>query len=166
MNRLKLASLALSISCGVGVLMAIIVTGNKTSLPRTAVVIPTENPVKLNLDKRDRLTAQNQKSYKVERLPDNIDRIITSSIARKTNRSEKRNEIIARQKIDDIIAGDKKLENPYPFEDETVRVQTGDTLFSISRRTGVNVYKLASINSIKEPYVIRPGQILRLIASK
>ncbi|EIJ35803.1 LysM peptidoglycan-binding domain-containing protein [Thiothrix nivea] len=39
-------------------------------------------------------------------------------------------------------------------------VMAGDTLYSISRATGVSVEKLISLNSLKKPYGIREGQLL------
>jgi LysM repeat protein len=39
-------------------------------------------------------------------------------------------------------------------------VQFGDTLFSIARRFGVNVWQLASYNNIPNPNYIRAGQVL------
>jgi lipoprotein NlpD len=44
----------------------------------------------------------------------------------------------------------------------TYRVQPGDTLTSISRDTGVSVDRLASLNGITNPSMIRVGQQLRL----
>jgi len=46
--------------------------------------------------------------------------------------------------------------------DGTYRVQPGDTLSSIARETGVSVSRLASLNSISNPSLIRVGQRLRL----
>jgi len=46
--------------------------------------------------------------------------------------------------------------------DGTYRVQPGDTLSSIARETGVSVERLASLNNISNPSLIRVGQRLRL----
>lgn len=46
----------------------------------------------------------------------------------------------------------------------TYRIQPGDTLSSISRETGVSVERLASLNNITNPSLIRVGQRLRLNA--
>ena len=46
--------------------------------------------------------------------------------------------------------------------DGTYRVQPGDTLSSISRETGVSVDRLAALNDISNPSLIRVGQQLRL----
>ena len=44
----------------------------------------------------------------------------------------------------------------------TVTVQKGDTLYAISRRTGVTPLDLATWNNVSRPDVIYPGQTLRL----
>jgi lipoprotein NlpD len=44
----------------------------------------------------------------------------------------------------------------------TYRIQPGDTLTSISRETGVSVDRLASLNNITNPSLIKVGQRLRL----
>lgn len=44
----------------------------------------------------------------------------------------------------------------------TYRVQPGDTLSSIARDTGVSVERLAALNNISNPSMIRVGQRLRL----
>ena len=41
-------------------------------------------------------------------------------------------------------------------------VKRGDTLYSISRSTGVSVWTLARLNGLRSPYRIYPGQKLRL----
>ena len=43
-----------------------------------------------------------------------------------------------------------------------IKAEKGDTLYSISRRSGVSVKRLAQLNQLKEPYVIRPGQTIFL----
>ncbi len=42
------------------------------------------------------------------------------------------------------------------------RVKPGDTLYSIAMGYGLNYHRLAAWNGIRAPYVIRPGQRLRL----
>ncbi len=154
MKKLQMFSVALSVSCGIGVLMAIILTNNQNTLPRTAVVVPTQNPVII----RHKSLAQILKSMPRQRLAKKlsveIDPIVTSSVPRKARNSRKLN-------IDNIIAGSKGTQNRFPG-DNTVTVKAGDTLFAISRRTGIDVYQLAKLNSIEAPFVIRPGQILQL----
>lgn len=44
----------------------------------------------------------------------------------------------------------------------TVRVEEGDTLYSLAKENNMPVWKLASINGLKKPYVIYPGQKLQL----
>ncbi|MCW8922465.1 MAG: peptidoglycan DD-metalloendopeptidase family protein [Gammaproteobacteria bacterium] len=43
-----------------------------------------------------------------------------------------------------------------------VEVRRGDTLFSLAKENNLSVARLAAINGLKKPYVINPGQILRL----
>lgn len=44
----------------------------------------------------------------------------------------------------------------------TVNVEKGDTLYSLAKENELPAWKLASINGLKKPYVIYPGQQLRL----
>lgn len=44
-------------------------------------------------------------------------------------------------------------------------VQAGDTLYSIAWRFNVNDQKLAAYNNLPAPYVVKPGQKLRLLAA-
>ena len=46
-----------------------------------------------------------------------------------------------------------------------VSVEKGDTLYSLAKENDMPAWKLASINGLKKPYVIYPGQGLRLKAS-
>ncbi len=47
----------------------------------------------------------------------------------------------------------------------TVQVEKGDTLYSLATENDMPAWKLASINGLKKPYIIYPGQNLRLKAS-
>jgi len=47
----------------------------------------------------------------------------------------------------------------------TVQVEKGDTLYSLAKENHLPAWKLASINGLKKPYVIYPGQNLRLKVS-
>lgn len=47
-------------------------------------------------------------------------------------------------------------------EPEEHVVETGDTLYSIAWQNGLDFRELAAWNAIKPPYVIRPGQVIRL----
>jgi lipoprotein NlpD len=47
----------------------------------------------------------------------------------------------------------------------TVTVRKGDTLYSIAQRHNISTQKLASINGLRSPYTIQPGQTLKLKAS-
>ena len=49
--------------------------------------------------------------------------------------------------------------------DGTYKVRSGDTLYSIAFRYGLDYRSLAKINSIPSPYVIYPDQVLRLQGS-
>ncbi len=46
------------------------------------------------------------------------------------------------------------------------KVKRGDTLYSIARKHGLSSSRLAAINRIRTPYVITPGQKLRLSKSR
>lgn len=45
-------------------------------------------------------------------------------------------------------------------------VSKGDTLYSIAWRYGYDYKTLASLNRIKSPYIIHPGQVIRLLPAK
>ena len=63
----------------------------------------------------------------------------------------------------DEQAGDAEQTLYVPaVEGTSIRVEKGDTLYSLSRRHGVKVADLAAWNGIQKPYVIKPGQTLRL----
>jgi len=47
----------------------------------------------------------------------------------------------------------------------TYTVTSGDWLFSIGRKFGVNPYSIAAANNIPPPYTIYPGQVLRIPTS-
>ncbi len=155
MKRLKLLSAALSASCAVGVLMAVMVTGNQNTLPRTAVVIPTQNPT---VERIARVQKPRKQQRAASKNRDGIDRLITSSISKKSDKKR----AVSKRGINNIISGSNKKLNPFPGSDKTVTVKSGDTLYSIARRTGVNALKIAKLNAIAKPFVIRPGQILHL----
>ena len=46
--------------------------------------------------------------------------------------------------------------------DKYYEVKPGDTLWGISRRFGISVDKLVRLNAIKNPDVLRVGQVLKL----
>ncbi|MFI2031405.1 peptidoglycan-binding protein [Streptomyces buecherae] len=46
----------------------------------------------------------------------------------------------------------------------TYTVKSGDTLSSIGRKTGVSWKVIATLNSLKSPYPLKPGQVLKLKA--
>jgi len=43
-----------------------------------------------------------------------------------------------------------------------IKARKGDTLYGISKRTGVSVNRLAQLNQLKKPYTIQPGQTIFL----
>jgi LysM repeat protein len=52
-----------------------------------------------------------------------------------------------------------------PQPGTTYTVKAGDRLFSIGRQFGVNPYSIAQANNILPPYIIRPGQVLKIPGS-
>ncbi|MDP3993971.1 MAG: LysM peptidoglycan-binding domain-containing protein [Candidatus Doudnabacteria bacterium] len=48
----------------------------------------------------------------------------------------------------------------------TYEIKKGDTLFNLSQRYGISWQTLAEINSLKEPYILRIGQKIRVPAGK
>jgi murein DD-endopeptidase MepM/ murein hydrolase activator NlpD len=55
----------------------------------------------------------------------------------------------------------KTVASNAPARNATYTVKKGDTLYAISRKTGVSVAKLAQANSLRRPYTISPGQVIR-----
>ena len=51
---------------------------------------------------------------------------------------------------------------PPTSKPNTYKVRSGDTLSGIGTRAGINWRTIASINGIKSPYTIYPGQVLKL----
>lgn len=49
-----------------------------------------------------------------------------------------------------------------PSRERPYRVQPGDSIYSISRRFDVSVESIAELNNLTAPYVLSPGQILRI----
>ena len=49
---------------------------------------------------------------------------------------------------------------------DAITVKKGDTLYALANRYDVNAKQLASINGLKSPYVIMPGQTLKLTAPR
>lgn len=70
-------------------------------------------------------------------------------------------EILRRAKV---LAGTKPAE-PTP-SGSTYKVKSGDTLSGIGKKTGVAWKTIASLNDIQAPYVIKPGQTLKLKTGK
>jgi LysM repeat protein len=49
---------------------------------------------------------------------------------------------------------------------QTIVVQSGDTLYSLSKKHNMSVKQLAEINNMSEPYMLAVGQVLQLSAGK
>ena len=47
----------------------------------------------------------------------------------------------------------------------TYEIKTGDTLFNLSQRYGISWQTLAEINSLKEPYILKIGQKIKVPAN-
>lgn len=52
------------------------------------------------------------------------------------------------------------------LREESYQVVAGDTLYSIAFRANVDVRTLAQLNQLRDPYVIVPGQTLRLVTAR
>lgn len=48
---------------------------------------------------------------------------------------------------------------------DSIRVSKGDTLYALAEQYNVSARQLASINGLRSPYIIQPGQTLKLRAS-
>ena len=58
-------------------------------------------------------------------------------------------------------SGQAKVEKNQIYK-KWVKAEKGDTLYGISRQYGVSVDRLAQLNQLKQPYVIKPGQTIFL----
>jgi LysM repeat protein len=56
----------------------------------------------------------------------------------------------------------KKKENTPKPSGKTYTVKKGDWLYALAREWGINWKTLASLNGITYPYIIHPGQVLKL----
>jgi lipoprotein NlpD len=57
---------------------------------------------------------------------------------------------------------DTKYESDISYASPWVKANKGDTLYSLSKRSGVSVEQLAQLNQLNEPYTIKPGQTIFL----
>jgi lipoprotein NlpD len=55
----------------------------------------------------------------------------------------------------------ESISQPVPAATAII-VRDGDTLYSLAKRNGITAAKLARINALKSPYLLRPGQTLSL----
>ena len=58
--------------------------------------------------------------------------------------------------------GSSKKQVTFSSNQKWVLARKGDTLYSLSKRSGVNVERLAQLNQLKKPYTIQPGQTIFL----
>ena len=58
--------------------------------------------------------------------------------------------------------GSSKNQVTFSSNQKWVKARKGDTLYSLSKRSGVNVERLAQLNQLKKPYTIQPGQTIFL----
>lgn len=56
----------------------------------------------------------------------------------------------------------KPTQVPKPSKSKTYTVQPGDYLVALAQQFDLDWYNLAVLNDIPYPYVIYPGQVLRL----
>lgn len=73
-----------------------------------------------------------------------------------------------RKQVDQSIAytpkptsGQRKTESTQVYK-KWVKAEKGDTLYGISKQYGVSVERLAQLNQLKKPYLIKPGQTIFL----
>jgi len=52
--------------------------------------------------------------------------------------------------------------NPSQIQFISYTVQKGDTLFDISQKFGISWNTLATLNNLKSPFYLKPGQILQI----
>lgn len=67
--------------------------------------------------------------------------------------------------LDEIVRRAKAIVGDDQDVADTYTVRSGDTLSGIGAKVGVPWQTLATLNGIKAPYTIRPGQVLRLKAA-
>ncbi|RKZ68690.1 MAG: hypothetical protein DRQ44_04065 [Gammaproteobacteria bacterium] len=61
-----------------------------------------------------------------------------------------------------VTGGSGKKSASYSSSQKWVKADKGDTLYSLSKRSGVSVERLAQLNQLKKPYTIQPGQTIFL----
>ena len=59
------------------------------------------------------------------------------------------------------VSGQAKTQSNQIYK-KWVKAEKGDTLYGISKQYGVSVERLAQLNQLKQPYVIKPGQTIFL----
>ena len=58
--------------------------------------------------------------------------------------------------------GESAYTQKKPSAQKWLKAEKGDSLYAISKRTGVGVQQLAQLNQLKKPYTIQPGQTIFL----
>lgn len=65
--------------------------------------------------------------------------------------------------VRELVVGEGYQQYQYgAYQEQTYKVEEGQTLYSIAWYTGMDFRTLARINNIPEPYIIFPGQVLNL----
>ena len=62
-------------------------------------------------------------------------------------------------KIEEGIFSDREIKT---YRSKKIRITTGDTLISISKKYKVSIQEIIKFNSLKPPYVLKPGKTLSL----
>lgn len=70
-------------------------------------------------------------------------------------------------RVKDIVQGvyeaSKKKNN---YKSKKIKILTGDTLHTISRRYKITIKELINFNSIKSPYILKPGMYIKVPSAK
>lgn len=82
--------------------------------------------------------------------------------------ADERPQILIESEIGTALTEADIQDNPVAPQPEqpkalTTQVQKGDTLYSVARREGLSHHQLARWNHLRSPYLLKPGQQLRLV---
>ena len=79
-----------------------------------------------------------------------------------SRRTERASEVAYAPKTS--VESDSSGKHPVTFSSNQkwVKARKGDSLYSLSKRSGVTVERLAQLNQLKKPYTIQPGQTIFL----
>lgn len=147
-STLHAFSMVMTAGAGVGILMAAILTGHGEDQRKTLT-----SQIVLDSYKQNNSANKTVVIHTTEE-SNGIDPMVTAATRKN----------IPIRNIEDIISAnpldsDKKNQT---LDEAHVKVNPGDTLFGIARRNKVSVRQLATLNALNAPFVIRPGQILRI----